>query len=373
MMLGRAEEIAPLLRTEHEARAVASLGSEFAEYRAAVTYFLEQDELAEAARLVIALFQFCLFQPRPEGHHWASMVADRLVGDEEYAAEVLGAAALASWFVGDMADAVERGRRAIAASEVSGGSDRWARTALIDALGYSGDIEAVGPHYVALVTGLRGDDDPFWQINGLGLEAIGLTMFGQSDAATRRAERALGLARQLGNPDSMQWGFYALGRVLAPADPVGACEAFEQAMRASREVDSRFHFALDLVEWAALKRRLGDWHMALAGVLDLLDLLSVSGNRSQFSQALRLAGLLLADAGRAEQAAIAFLARRGLPAMPTSLHPDADDERALALLEERLGDRWPRVRVKAHAFTEPELIGLCRTELEDLQRRWSPL
>jgi hypothetical protein len=111
--------------------------------------------------------------------------------------------------------------------------------------------------------------------------------------------------------------------------------------------------------------------MALAGVLDLLDLLSVSGNRSQLSQALRLAGLLLADAGRHEQAAIAFLARRGFPAMPTSLHPDAEDERALALLEERLGDRWPRVRVKAHAFTEPELIGLCRTELEDLQR-WAP-
>ncbi len=368
MMLRRAEETAPLLRTEHEAKAVASLGSEFAEYRAAVAFFLERDALAEAARLVVALFQFCLFQPRPEGHRWATMVADRLVGDEEYAAEVHGAAALSSWFAGDMADAVERGRRAIASSEVSGGSDRWARIALDDALGYSGDLEAIGPHYLALISGLRNDEDPFWQVNGLGLEAISLTLFGESERATRRAERALAIARRLGNPDGMHWAFYALGRVLAPTDALGAREAFEQAMKASREVESRFHFGLDLVEWVALTRRSGEWQIALAGAVDLLDLLSVSGNRSQLSQALREAGLLLADAGRHEEAAVALLARRGLPAMPTGVQPDAEHERTLARLEERLDDRWARVRVKAQAFAEPDLIRLCRTELDDLQR-----
>ena len=159
----------------------------------------------------------------------------------------------------------------------------------------------------------------------------------------------------------------ALGRVLAPTDPLGACEAFEQAMRAAREVDSRFNAGLDLVEWVGLKRRLEDWPMAVAGTLDLLDLLAVSGNRSQLSQALQEAGLLFGDEGRLADGALALLARRGLPAMPTGGLDDVDDIPRLADLERTLVEEWSRIQVRALALDEPSLIELCRRELGRLR------
>ena len=190
-------------------------------------------------------------------------------------------------------------------------------------------------------------------------------MFGRHGQALERAERAVGLARELGNPDALHWAFHALGRALATHDPVGACEAYEQAMSAAREVDSRFNAGLDLVEWVDIQRRLGELQFARAGAGDLLDLLAVSGNRSQLSQALRQAGLVLAAGGQSEVAAIALLARRGLPAMPTGVDSAADDEQILAELSNDVGEAYPRLRVRARALTEPAVIDLCRSALAD--------
>lgn len=364
LMLERAEEISRLIRTDQEAAAVSAFRAEFVEYRTALELFLEQGLVAEAGRLVVALFLFCLFEPRPEGHRWAAAVAERLSADEPNAADVLGAAALGAWFAGDTSTAIRLGNRAVGAS----GSDYWARLALVDAFGYAGDVDAAVPHFLALVTAMRADADPFWQVNGLGFDAIGLTMVGRSEDARRRAERALGLARQLGNPDCLHWGFYALGRSLAATDPVGAREAYEQAMRAAREVDSQFNAGLALVEWVGLERRSGDTEMAVAGVLDLLDLLAVSGNRSQLSQTLREAGLLLAESGRVEAAVLALVARRGLPAMPKGPGDDREVASWLDELTRREPDAVARLSVRVHALTEPELIARCRTELAELHR-----
>lgn len=368
LMLERAEAIAPEMRTDQEARVVNAWRSEFAEYRSAMAALLARDLVEEAARLVIALFPFCVFQPRPEGHRWAAAVAQRLRGDEPHAAEVLGAAALGAWFAGDTGGAIALGTRAVDVAELTGGSDHWGRLALVDALGYSGELDAVVPHFVALVDRMRDDEDPFWQVNGLGFEAIGFTMAGQADEAAKRAEQALTLARHLGNPDCVHWAFYALGRAIAASDPVGACEAFEQAIRSAREVDSQFNAGLALVEWVGLERRLGGREMAIAGALDLLDLLAVSGNRSQLSQTLREAGLLLAETGHDEAATLALLARRGLPAMPAGPDERLQVERCLDDLAARLPDTVARLRVRARALSEPEVVAMCRGELE-LARR----
>ena len=103
--------------------------------------------------------------------------------------------------------------------------------------------------------------------------------------------------------------------MLAATDPRAACEAFEQAMRASRSVSSNFHVALALVEWVALKRQLGETELAVSGVLDLLDMLvAVFGQPfADVLQTLREAGLLLADADRRTEAALAMLASAGCP------------------------------------------------------------
>ena len=190
MMLERAEAAAVTMRTDEEARSVAQFAAEFADHRAAFHFFLDSGELDGAARLAIALFQFCLFQPRPEGHIWARDVASRCVGDEPWAAEVLGAAALASWYAGDSVRAIRFGTRSVEVASPGHRSDRWARIALADTYGYTGDLAAAVPHYVEFVRAAR-DDEPFWQIHGLGFDTLGMAMSGSTDAALKRVDRAL--------------------------------------------------------------------------------------------------------------------------------------------------------------------------------------
>jgi hypothetical protein len=49
--------------------------------------------------------------------------------------------------------------------------------------------------------------------------------------------------------------------------------------------------------------------------------------------------------------------------MPLGGDAGREDSEHLALLEARLEDRWSRLRVRAKALTEPDLIALCRNEL----------
>jgi hypothetical protein len=217
-------------------------------------------------------------------------------------------------------------------------------------------------HYQALLDEERRSPEPFWQIDGLVFRAIGLSMFGQTERAEAAAEKALLLARRLRNPYCTHWALYSLGRALAATDPRAACDALERSMQASREIDSRFNIGLGLVQWLALKRRLGEPADCEAAALDLLDILTVSGNRSQMSETLREVGFLLAANGRSEDAAIALQARAGLPRMPgdTSEH---DDLELIAELKVELGDRWSQLRVEALATPERDLIRRCREAL----------
>ena len=308
-----------------------------------------------------------MFQPAPEGHQWAADVADRINGDEPFAAEIMGYAALGHWFAGDTKAAIELAQRAVSAAAQTGESDHWARNALVNAYGYSGDMIALIPHYVALVAGLQTSGEDYWRVNGLGYEAVSLSMSDRLKDAHDRADETIELAQKSRNPDSVHWGFYALGRALAPSDPLAACVAFEEAMRASRSVGSNFNVALSLVEWARLKRRLGESELAISAVLDLLDMLAVSGNRSQMSQTLREAGLLLAGADRHVEAALALLARRGLPSMPTGGPLDVEEAPRVAELAIALKAQWTQLEVRATALSEPELIALCRNELSRLR------
>jgi predicted ATPase/class 3 adenylate cyclase len=368
LMVERAETHGALLHTDQERDAVEALRADFVDCHDAIAFLLERDSIAPATRMVVALFQFALFQPRPEVYRWASTVAERIDDAVPYAAEALGAAALAAWFGGDTDRAVAIARRAIAVATVGGGSTVWARTALVDALSYAHQLDDVPAQFNALTDELRRSDDTYWKINGLGYEAIGHSLFGRTAAANDCVERALAMARRLDNPDCTHWALFSLGRVLAPNDPDAACVAYEEAMQAAREVENRFNIGLSLVEWVRLRRRRGDIMSAVSGCIDLLDMLAVSGNRSQLSQILRESGLVLADAGRLELAAVVLLSRQGLPEMPRAPHEVGDDDAQLAELRRTLGDAWPQVSIRAKAIVEHELISICRAELADLSR-----
>ena len=366
LMLERAERFGPMLRTAAEGTGVDALRADFVDHQQAFELFLEHEALAEAARLVVALFEFAMFQPRPELFRWSAALAERIDDSAPHAAEVFGAAAMGAWFSGDTDQAVARGTRAVTVASRHGGSTIWARTALLDALGYADRLAEAEAQFLALVREARESPEPYWHVHALALEAVGLVTIGHAHTAEASAERALVEARRLGNPDGVYWASYALGRALAGTDPLAAGIAFEQAIDAARQVESRFNAALGLVEWVALRRRAGDHRTAAAGCVDLLDMLAVSGNRAQLSHVLRESGLVLADAGRLEPAALVLLARRGLPMMPRSPQEVPEDEARLGELQSRLDEGWPRISIRAKAIPEHELISRCRAELAGL-------
>ena len=100
-------------------------------------HLLASESIDEASTaLLAAIFQFCLFQPRPEAHAWAETLASKIDDDHPLAPEVLGAAAIGAWFTGDTDRAIRLGLRAVAAptsmtpeSLVCGSGPRsWMRT-----------------------------------------------------------------------------------------------------------------------------------------------------------------------------------------------------------------------------------------------------
>ena len=176
-------------------------------------------------------------------------------------------------------------------------------------------------------------------------------------------ERALAISRRLGNPYCTYWALYALGRARTADDPAAAIEAFDGALRAAREVDSRFNVGLARVEWLALSRRSADIGDCIAAAVDLLDMLAVSGNRSQMSEVLREVSHLLAKTNEHETAALAVLGRQGLPQMPGGSADPHEDEALHAELRSRLGDQWSRLETLALATPEQQLLAMCRQAL----------
>ena len=76
-------------------------------------WFLDNRADGDAARLLVGLFQFALFDLHVDVFTWAARTADRTSEGAALHAEVWGAAALAAWFSGDTDHAVALGEQAV--------------------------------------------------------------------------------------------------------------------------------------------------------------------------------------------------------------------------------------------------------------------
>jgi hypothetical protein len=326
---------------------------------------LERGEVDGAARLIAAIHQFCQMQLIAEEAAWALALASLIDDDHELATEVVGAAAHGAWMAGDTEQAIALGERAVAAAR--GRAAMWARIALIDASFYSGQPQRGMHHAIELQEEIRRTGDPFWMTVALAFDAIGSIMSGRLERAERIVDMALRTAQRLGNPDCVHLAQYVHGRLLAVDRPQEACIAYELAIDAARSVDSRWNLSLDLLEWSEVRARLGDVQQAASGLAEVIDLVRGSANRSQISQAVRAAALLFAATGAWEAAALALHGRAGLPEMPKGAHERQSEESLAAQLEEQLGARYAALMVKAKGTTEPDLLRLCRDELEAIR------
>ncbi len=325
VMLERAEQWGPRCRTAEAVVAAAEIRADLADHQRAFGHLLETGAVRDAARLVCAVFEYCLFHLRTEGFTWARQLAERIADDDPLASRILGAAALGAWFSGDD-DAVPLAERALDSGERTGGSTVWARAALVDAHGYAGRIGPMFVHLDALVVEeMAPGADPCSRIDGLVFQILGDAGGRDPARAVESAKDAVRWSRQLGNPYCTHWALFGLGQANRYRDPRKALDAFAEAVAANREINSRFNLVLALVEWMSVNRALGHGRDNVSVALDVLDLLTESGNRSQISGALGEIGHLLLEVGCHEVAALALLGRRGLPAMPRGPAADLED------------------------------------------------
>jgi predicted ATPase/class 3 adenylate cyclase len=362
VMLTRAERFGPQIRTADEIAATEVLLADLADHRAAINWLIDEAD-PRAAQMLVALYQFCHFQMVPDATQWAEVIGRQLPADHPLAPDVSGAAALGAWLEGRMPDAIELGEQSLLLAGKGGTQPPfWGLLALVDAYGYTGALERMSEVFALLVNAARRDPDPFWRINGIGYESMALLMLGRSDRARTRAEEALAQAREVGNPDCLQWSLYSLGRAWAASDDRLAAAAFDEAIAVTRPVDSRWGRCINLIEWAGAERRLGEFDAAAAGLLELLQLLTANGHRSLLSQALREVAYVLHASGDDDTAAVALLAREGLPDQPVI--GEAMEEPLTEILRDASGDSWDRLRLRARSLPEADLVRLCRERLE---------
>jgi predicted ATPase/DNA-binding SARP family transcriptional activator len=368
VMLARAERFGPEIRTADEASATEVLRADLADHRAAITWLIDETD-ERGAQMLVALFQFFHFEMVPEASHWAAVIARQLRVDHPLGPPVWGAAALGAWLEGRMTDAIDLGEQSLLLATKSGAEAHpWGLLALINAYAYTNNFDRATEVYQLLATGARQSPDPFWKINGLGYESVALLMVGRSDRSRERAEKALALARELSNAECLQWSLYNLGRTWATRDDRLAATAFDEAIAVTRAVGSRWGRCLNLIEWVGAERRLGEFDAAAAGLLELLQLLTANGHRSLLSQALREVAYVVHAAGDDDTAAVALLAREGLPDMPV-LSGDRD-EPLLAVLRAAAGDRWDRLWLRAHSMPEADVVRRCRERLDRPATSW---
>ena len=365
LLVERAQRFAPMAQTNDEERASKVLLADFPDSRQAVEYLIERGLVEDAATLVIAVFQFCLLHMISEAYGWAATLVNALEQDSPLLAEICGAAALGHWYEGDTERAIDLGERALRSVEFSRQPFAfWAHLALIDAYGYAGRAAEGFDHLRDFVAETRASDDPYWQIAGICFETIAYWLFDQTKSAGERIDEATALARRLNNPDCTQLTLYCLGQLLLDEDPEAACEAFDKAIDTTRRVGSRWNLSVNLLGLAKARRRQQDFGAAARALLEVLELLGGSGNRSQLAETFLESAFVLARHGDVEVAYLAYRCRLGLPEMT---RPFSDAKVNLEFgqnLESEVGPGRSRLAVRAAAIAEHDMVIQCRSALE---------
>ncbi len=365
LLVERAQRFAPLAQTDDEELATEVLLADFPDHRQAVEYLMEQGLVEDAATLVIAVFQFCLLHMISEVYGWAAALVDSLDENSPLLAEVCGAAALGHWYEGDTEQAIDLGERALRSMDFARQPFAfWAHLALIDAYGYTGRAAEGFDHLQGFVAETRASGDPYWQIAGICFETISYWLFDQSKSASERIDEATVLARRLNNPDCTQLTLYCLGQLLLDEDPEAACEAFEKAIDATRRVGSRWNLSVNLLGLAKARRRLQDFGGAARALLEVLELLGGSGNRSQLAETFLESAFVLARHGDVELAYLAYRCRLGLPEMARPFSDSKVNLEFGQMLESDVGPGRSRLAVRASAVSDHDMIIQCRSALE---------
>ncbi|MDP9368185.1 MAG: tetratricopeptide repeat protein [Chloroflexota bacterium] len=208
---------------------------EYDNLRAAAAWFEQDGSAEESLRLGYALMLFWNFHgSASEGRGWlARSLAMNPAIRTPARAKVLYAAGLLARRQGDLAQAGELGRAALALAQEIG--DAWSVAATHVLLGHvalgEGDPARARSSFEEALAGFRRIDDAPWAaaaLTGLGVEAV---VTGDYDRAAPVLEEAVGRWREIGNAWGTAWSLFNFARVAkARGDFARAARLYQESL-----------------------------------------------------------------------------------------------------------------------------------------------
>jgi predicted ATPase/class 3 adenylate cyclase len=233
------------LHSKDEAIWLERLDADWANVRAAFRNALDGDDVDATTTIVAHLTQEGHWR-RPECYAWSREAVERFGGiDFPRRHELLGAAAVAEWALGDLDRSLELGRVAMAVDPAPGtATDLLPEIGVIRSLAWGGRTDeavTVCEHMLA-VASTAGDA---WQeLLGRSYLGVVLNFNGRVVEAEEAAAEALPVAVRTGSPSGRAWAMFTLA--LTMRDKAAAIVVLEEGVTLAQSVRN------DLIESAAL-------------------------------------------------------------------------------------------------------------------------
>jgi predicted ATPase/class 3 adenylate cyclase len=299
----RLETIAIGLRGRDEARWVEELDMLWPDLRTVVRRGFDLDD-ADAVCSIIACLAGDMPFRHPEALPWAEQTAARW-GDRPgpYQADVLAAAGVAAYTLGDPDAAIELGKRGMAATTPGSMTYLLPAAAAVSGYWYAARFDealALADETFAIVAG----GDALWAQSFCAYLVSVCAMVAQPERHAAAADRAVELATAWGNPTAMAFAFSTQALALAKSDPPRAVALLGQVAALAASVRNPF-FIGSIPEALAYVGE-GSGPEGLAACLDAADELQRSGRLSLAWLVLWSALRLLWAFGRTDDAALAL-------------------------------------------------------------------
>ncbi|HSL58693.1 MAG TPA: BTAD domain-containing putative transcriptional regulator [Acidimicrobiales bacterium] len=355
------EEAAAGMRRPGAAAAVARFEAVRAEVRTVVERALGDDRPERALAALAPLFDLAVARVDTEVLAWVDRVLDALPADAAgpVVSRVRAIGCSGAWLRGDRTRSLALGERAVADAD-DGPDSRWAHEALGDLLVTGGDLAAAAGHYRRSAELAAAAGDHHRTILSRGSAAVALGYGGDEEAAHAELAAAAALLDQAGELAGA-WHAYLAGECALEVDPDAAEAHLERAVGLAGPLGADLVLGVAGLSLLTLRSRRRPGSVPLDELVDLVELLHRSGNRTALWTAAR--ALVEELARRGDAAASARLAG-ALAASPHAAPVFGPDAERLAQLDAAnraaLGARWEAETRAGRTLDEAGALALAR-------------
>jgi predicted ATPase/DNA-binding SARP family transcriptional activator len=344
-----------------ESHWVHELDVAFDDMRAAHTTAVAVGDVERALRLVTALREYAFRRIRYELSAWTAS-AITMTGAEEHPLfpYALAIDAYGRFVRGELAEAVDAGKRAVAAAAVLGTSTvGLAERAIANATFYLGREHEALMWMDRMVEAATANGTPGFAAHAYYMRSVAETSVGDPAGGAALAERAAAAAQACGSPTARAQADFALGLTLEESDPVRSLELFDRSVQQAESVGNRWITAFALTESLWIRAQHGDGLDALARYRGVIDTWFRGGDWANQWLSLRHVFAIFVALERDEAAATLYGALNGAGVMHAlPLEPTTADEfdHAVARLTARFGTSFDDTVARGRAMRDEEVV-----------------